>query len=158
VLNDYRLVMIDQRGTGGTAISCPRLQTEVGTSDIAVPTKGAVTACATSLGKRRSFYATRDTVEDLDDLRAALGVKKLTLDGVSYGTFVAERYALAHPERVKALVLDSVLPHADPRGDIPFYLVGLARDRPRVARGVREAAVSIPPPTSRGSSATPWTA
>ena len=40
MLNDYRLVMIDQRGTGGTAISCPRLQNEVGTSDIAVPTRG----------------------------------------------------------------------------------------------------------------------
>ena len=133
VLNDYRLVMIDQRGTGGTAIQCPRLQAEVGTSDIAVPSRGAVQACATSLGKRRSFYATRDTVEDLDDLRAALGVKKLTIDGVSYGTFVAERYALAHPDRVKALVLDSVLPHADPKGEIPFYLVGL-RATARVLR------------------------
>ena len=92
-----------------------------------------MTACAASLGKRRSFYATRDTVEDLDELRAALGVKKLTIDGVSYGSFVAERYALAHPERVKALVLDSVLPHADPRGDIPFYLVGL-RATARVLR------------------------
>jgi pimeloyl-ACP methyl ester carboxylesterase len=133
VLGDYRLVMIDQRGTGGTAIQCPRLQEEVGSSDIAVPSRGAVRACATSLGKRRSFFATRDTVEDLDDLRAALGVKKLTIDGVSYGTFVAERYALAHPDRVKALVLDSVLPHADPRGDIPFYFVGL-RATARVLR------------------------
>ena len=133
VLSDYRLVMVDQRGTGGTAITCSRLQAEAGTSDIAVPSKAAVTQCAATIGKRRGFYRTRDTVEDLDDLRVALGAKKLTIDGVSYGTFVAEQYALAHPEHVKALVLDSVLPHADPKGEIPFYLVGL-RATARVLR------------------------
>jgi pimeloyl-ACP methyl ester carboxylesterase len=30
---------------------------------------------------------------------------------VSYGTYVAERYALAHPDHVSKLVLDSVVPH-----------------------------------------------
>jgi pimeloyl-ACP methyl ester carboxylesterase len=36
----------------------------------------------------------------------------MVLDGVSYGTYVAERYALAHPGNVRGLVLDSVVPHA----------------------------------------------
>ena len=49
---------------------------------------------------------------DLEALRVALGADKLTLDGVSYGTFVAERYAMAHPDRVARLVLDSVVPAA----------------------------------------------
>jgi pimeloyl-ACP methyl ester carboxylesterase len=44
-------------------------------------------------------------------LRQALRVGTLTLDGVSYGTFVAERYAITHPDRVSRLVLDSVVPH-----------------------------------------------
>ena len=35
----------------------------------------------------------------------------MTLYGTSYGTFVAEQYALLHPERTAALVLDSVVPH-----------------------------------------------
>src|SRR4029077_13510654 len=83
----------------------------------------------------RAFYRTADTVEDIEALREALGAKKLTIDGVSYGTYVAERYAVAHPDRVKALVLDSVLPHADPKGEIPFYLVGLRG----VARVLRDA-------------------
>src|SRR5438874_2622024 len=48
----------------------------------------------------------------LEALRVALGADKLTLDGVSYGTFVAERYAIAHPDRVAKLVLDSVVPAA----------------------------------------------
>jgi pimeloyl-ACP methyl ester carboxylesterase len=133
VLQDYRLVMLDQRGTGGTAISCARLQAEVGSSDIAVPAASAVRACAASLDPRRAFYSTHDTVADLDALRRALGAKTWTVDGVSYGTFVAERYALAHPSAVKALVLDSVVPHSDPKGDVSLYLAGL-RATARVLR------------------------
>ncbi len=133
LLHDYRLVMVDQRGTGGTALSCPALQAQVGTSDIAVPAPAAVRSCAASLGRRRSFYSTADTVEDLEALRRSLGVARWTIDGVSYGTFVAERYAIAHPSHVKALVLDSVIPHADQRGEISLYAAGL-RATARVLR------------------------
>jgi pimeloyl-ACP methyl ester carboxylesterase len=37
-------------------------------------------------------------------------VARLTVDGVSYGSYVAERFALAHPGEVSRLVLDSVVP------------------------------------------------
>ncbi|GGT65408.1 alpha/beta hydrolase [Streptomyces lateritius] len=109
-LAQYRLVMIDQRGTGGTAIDCPALQKEVGGSDTVAPTAAAVTACAESLGRNRDFYTTADTVADLEDLRRALRVPSWTVDGVSYGTFTAAQYAFAHPQRVRRLVLDSVVP------------------------------------------------
>ncbi|MET9954851.1 alpha/beta fold hydrolase [Streptomyces sp. NPDC006339] len=109
-LDQYRLVMIDQRGTGGTAVDCPALQKEVGSSDTVAPTPAAVTACADSLGPHRDLYTTGDTVADLEDLRRALGVDSWTLDGVSYGTFTAGQYALTHPQRVRRLVLDSVVP------------------------------------------------
>jgi pimeloyl-ACP methyl ester carboxylesterase len=112
LLKDYRLVMLDQRGTGVRPLRCPALQRAVGTSDLTVPPPGSVEACARTLGPNRRYYATADTVADLEDLRAALGAGKLTLDGVSYGTFVAERYAIAHPDRVARLVLDSVVPAA----------------------------------------------
>jgi pimeloyl-ACP methyl ester carboxylesterase len=46
----------------------------------------------------------------MESLRNALGASRWTLDGVSYGTFVAERYALAHPSHVARLLLDSVVP------------------------------------------------
>jgi pimeloyl-ACP methyl ester carboxylesterase len=110
VVREYRLVMFDQRGTGEDALSCPALQRAMGTSDLTVPPRGAVEACARRLGPSRRFYSTADTVADLDALRAALGADKLTLDGISYGTFVAQRYAMAHPDRVARLVLDSVVP------------------------------------------------
>ncbi|HEX7298862.1 MAG TPA: alpha/beta fold hydrolase, partial [Solirubrobacteraceae bacterium] len=112
VLRAYRLVMLDQRGTGAGALRCPALQRAVGTSDLTVPPKGAVEACARQIGPARRFYSTADTVADLEMLRAALGADKLTLDGTSYGTFVAERFAIAHPDRVARLVLDSVVPAA----------------------------------------------
>lgn len=110
VLKHYRLVMIDQRGTGGSALRCPQLQQEMGSSDLTPPTARAVTDCAAAIGPDRRFYGTGDTVADLELLRRALGVRKMTLDGVSYGTYTAERYALAHPRHVSRLVLDSVVP------------------------------------------------
>jgi pimeloyl-ACP methyl ester carboxylesterase len=112
-LDGYQIVTIDQRGTGGTVLRCPELQRSVGSSDITTPAPGTVEACARTLGDKRRFYTTADTVADLDLLRDALGADRITLDGVSYGTYVAERYALAHPDRVERLVLDSVLPHTD---------------------------------------------
>jgi pimeloyl-ACP methyl ester carboxylesterase len=107
----YRLVVIDQRGTGRDALRCPALQREMGASDLTPPTAHAVRDCAKRIGDQRRFYATTDTVADLELLRQALGAQKIALDGVSYGTYVAERYALAHPDRVSKLVLDSVVPH-----------------------------------------------
>jgi pimeloyl-ACP methyl ester carboxylesterase len=110
-IEGYRVVMFDQRGTGGTALACPALQRQMGISDLAVPTRAAVVACARAIGPKRQFFGTDQTVEDIEDLRVALHAPKLVLDGVSYGTFVAERYALAHPGGVAKLVLDSVVPH-----------------------------------------------
>lgn len=130
---DYRFVLIDQRGTGEFgALNCPLLQAQVGSSDIAVPTPDAVARCAGLLGATAPLYSTDQTVADLDQLRRALGVPRMTVDGVSYGTFVAERYALAHPTHVDRLVLDSVVPHQATAAD-SLYLAGL-RAQARVLR------------------------
>jgi pimeloyl-ACP methyl ester carboxylesterase len=120
----YRLVMFDQRGTGAGALDCPELQNEAGASDLTVVRPAIVAECARSIGDARRYYSTSETVADIDALRAALGARRLTLDGVSYGTFVAERYALAYPTRVARLVLDSVVPQA---GADPLYRAALSR-------------------------------
>jgi pimeloyl-ACP methyl ester carboxylesterase len=99
------------RGTGAGALRCSVLQRAMGSSDLYPPPPSAVRACARKLGWRRQFYGTDDVVADIDDLRAALRVSRLTIDGISYGTFVGERYTIAHPKRVTRLVLDSVVPH-----------------------------------------------
>jgi pimeloyl-ACP methyl ester carboxylesterase len=125
VAQRYRVVMIDQRGTGGGALQCPQLQAVMGGSDLTVPPPTAVTRCAAAIGPQRRYYTTTDTVEDLDALRQALGVKRISLDGISYGTYVAERYALAHPQSVSRLVLDSVVPHDG--HDLALYTAALGR-------------------------------
>ena len=126
VLAQYRMVMFDQRGTGPAGINCAELQTAVGGSDFITPPPEATEACGAQLGRNRDFYGTPDTVEDIDLLRRALRVQKLTVDGVSYGTFVGEHYALRHPGRVQSLVLDSVVPH---QGFDPFITDEMAAAR-----------------------------
>ncbi|MFF3467173.1 alpha/beta fold hydrolase [Streptomyces sp. NPDC001984] len=135
LLKDYRLVMIDQRGTGASALQCPQLQKEMGSSDLTPPTTRAVTDCAAAIGPDRRFYSTSDTVADLELLRRALGVRKMTLDGVSYGTYTAERYALAYPQHVARLVLDSVVPQT---GYDPMDRAAM-RAAPRVLTAACEA-------------------
>jgi pimeloyl-ACP methyl ester carboxylesterase len=123
-LDGYRLVMLDQRGTGAGALRCPALQHQMGASDLTVPTPAAVRSCAAAVGPGRAYFATADTVADLEVLRDALGVARLALDGVSYGSYVAEEFALAHPHQVSRLVLDSVVPtwNVD-----PLQLAGLRK-------------------------------
>lgn len=117
VADHFRLVMLDQRGTGDGALRCPKLQAQLGFSDLEVPTDAAVRECGQRLGSARAEYSTTATVADLEDLRRALGVRKWSIDGVSYGTYTGQRYAAAHPDRVDKLVLDSVVPVTgfDPR-------------------------------------------
>jgi pimeloyl-ACP methyl ester carboxylesterase len=92
------LVFVDQRGTGRSgATFC----------DLGGGAAAAVAACATKLGPKRQFLNTTETALDLENLRQALGVDKLTLLGVSYGTKVAGEYARRFPQHTAAVVLDS---------------------------------------------------
>ena len=108
--HQYRIVVFDQRGTGAGALDCKAMQKEMGSSDLTPPKVFAVRACARKLGTRRQFFGTDDVVADMEDLRQALGVDRWSIDGISYGTYVGERYGLAHPSHVSKLVLDSVVP------------------------------------------------
>lgn len=49
-------------------------------------------------------------VEDLEQLRRAWGVERLSLVGHSFGTILALEYAAAHPERVERMVLVAAAP------------------------------------------------
>jgi len=110
------LIVFDQRGTGRSgALSCNALER----APNPFRADKAVERCAAKIGPRRAFYTTRDSVADIEAIRAELGVEKITLFGVSYGTKVALAYAQAFPNRFERLVLDSVL---DVDGPDPLYL------------------------------------
>ena len=55
---------------------------------------------------------TADVARDLDLLRQAVGDRKLTYLGFSYGSYLGNTYANLFPRKVRALVIDGVL---DPR-------------------------------------------
>ncbi|WP_329071983.1 alpha/beta hydrolase [Amycolatopsis sp. NBC_01480] len=67
-----------------------------------------------------AHVGTREVVQDLDVLRAALGEPKLTYLGYSYGTQIGSAYAEAYPARVRAMVLDGAI---DPAQDLPRSLI-----------------------------------
>src|SRR5699024_2348355 len=51
-------------------------------------------------------------VHDLETVRQKLGVERINLVGISYGTRVAQQYAGTYPDHARALVLDSVVPNS----------------------------------------------
>ena len=127
-LHRYRLAVLDQRGTGDSGVlDCPHLQDA---RSLDATQAAAVADCAAQIGPRRAFYSTADTVLDIDALRQALGVDKIALMGISYGTDVALQYARAFPTHVDRLILDSIV---GPDGPDPF-LLDTYRNFPRVLR------------------------
>ncbi len=118
--------MFDQRGIGLSGpLSCHRFELDANT-----PPGPTIAECAAQLGPTRSFYATADTVADIEALRVAGGYETLVLYGTSYGTKVAEDYAQEYPSHVEALVLDSVVP---PNGPEPLNRATLVAV-PRILR------------------------
>ncbi|PZG42991.1 hydrolase [Spongiactinospora gelatinilytica] len=53
----------------------------------------------------REPYTHEQWVADVDGLREWAGAERIVMAGGSYGGFIAMEYAIAHPERVSALVL-----------------------------------------------------
>ena len=58
------------------------------------------------------YLSTDAVAQDLDVIRQALGDKKLTYLGFSYGTLIGSSYAERFPDRIRAMVLDGAI---DPR-------------------------------------------
>ncbi len=102
VLDHQNLLLVDPRGTGdSTSLICPEL-------DFGDPR--AIAGCAAELGPQIRFFTTSQIVRDLDAVRDALGVPRISFYGNSYGTVFAQAYAARFPQRLSAIYLDSVVP------------------------------------------------
>ncbi|MFB6644069.1 alpha/beta hydrolase [Streptomyces chartreusis] len=64
-------------------------------------------ACARNGGELMKHISTLNNARDIDSIRAALGERKLSAWGVSYGTYVGAAYAELFPRRTDRIVLDS---------------------------------------------------
>jgi pimeloyl-ACP methyl ester carboxylesterase len=130
------VIVFDPRGTGRSGlIRCPELQ-----RDVHLRSPRGAEACARRLGDRRGSYGIDEHVDDLEAVRRELGVPRLDLFGVSYGTLVAERYAQAFPTRVGRLLLDSVVPP----GGASAEDLELFRAMPRVLEELCEGKRCVP--------------
>ena len=94
--------------------------------DSFLPVEG-VRACRKELEPRADlkFYTTALSVDDVDDVRAALGYDRINVQGGSYGTFAALNYMRRHPEHVRTAVLEGIVP---PNARLPL---SFARDAGR---------------------------
>jgi len=109
---DRDIVLIDQRGTGGSnALDCGSSDEDLYDSSMAQivdETKKCLRALAAHADVR--FYTTSLAVQDLDRVRAALGYDRINLYGSSYGTIVAQQYVRRFPNNVRSVILDGVVP------------------------------------------------
>ena len=83
----------------------------------------------------------------MEAIRAQLGVEKVTLFGISYGTELAIAYARAYPQHVERLILDSVV---DPDDPDPFFTAGSAPWARRCSRCARAGCRGISDEPGRG--------
>jgi pimeloyl-ACP methyl ester carboxylesterase len=109
------VVLVDQRGTGGShALPCVLYPASAGVQALFGEFANAdiVRACRDTLSKDADLtqYTTPIAVDDLDDVRAALGYDEINLQGGSYGTRVALVYLRQHPTHVRSAILEGVAP------------------------------------------------
>jgi pimeloyl-ACP methyl ester carboxylesterase len=120
----FDVVGFDPRGVGGSepAVHCltgPQLDRYFETDDspadpaelatVVSESKLFASGCEHDSGPLLPYVGTRSAARDMDVLRAALGDRKLTYLGKSYGTYLGTWYAQLFPGHVRALVLDGAL-------------------------------------------------
>ncbi|MGR8007481.1 alpha/beta hydrolase [Streptomyces hypolithicus] len=71
--------------------------------------KAYADGCARKAGSALRHYTSLNNARDLEVLRAALGEKKLTFMGASYGTYFGSVYATLFPSHVRRMVFDSAV-------------------------------------------------
>jgi proline iminopeptidase len=94
----HRLIFIDERGSGRSQ----RLQDT-------------------------SLYTVENMVEDVEDVRVALNLGKISLLGHSYGGVLAEAYALKYQQNLSHLILNSTFPSTKQMNEV------LAREKAQMA-------------------------
>ena len=127
LLSNFDIIGWDPRGTGSSTprVDCidsydeyfaadntPNNQADI--DQILALTKKFVDECKTRSGKILPYISTQATAHDMDTIRAALGEKKISYFGFSYGSELGATWATMFPDTVRAAVLDGA---SDPTAD-----------------------------------------
>lgn len=123
IARDRDVILIDQRGTGQSMrLDCSAAAPLSANEDhrAADHTEAALARatreCLAGLHSDPVHFTSSVAVRDLEFVRERLGVGQWNIYGVSYGTRVAQHYARRHPEAVRTLILDAVIPPDKPLG------------------------------------------
>jgi pimeloyl-ACP methyl ester carboxylesterase len=135
----FDLVSLDPRGVGGSTpdISClsdSRLDTYYAAprppADAAQASRliglntEFVSGCVKDLGARLPYIGFDTTARDIDQVRRALGERRLNYLGLSGGGYIGTRYAELFPGRIRTMVLDSPINHSEDMGSFLLDEVG----------------------------------
>ena len=110
IQGDRDVVLVDQRGTGGShQITGPTTPDWSGLSPSELEQAYAawIKEQLPKFDMDMRYYTTSVAMDDLDDVRQALGYEKINLFGASYGTTAAQYYLRQHEEHVRSVVLVS---------------------------------------------------
>ncbi len=113
VLKRRDLLLMDPRGSGRSGavqVQCKALEDPtwfLGSREQKLTRFGR---CGRQLGAKVGYYGTAAIADDLDQIRASLGVPKLDLHGDSYGTYLMPVYAERHPDHVRSVVMSGAYP------------------------------------------------
>jgi pimeloyl-ACP methyl ester carboxylesterase len=120
---DRNLIVMDQRGTlnSDPSLTCPvidRWNSRVVGLRYDARSTGrkqtkATRKCHQSVldkGADPADYNTTENAADFADLRTALGIPEWNVIGASYGTDLALTYMRQHPQGIRSVTIDSVLP------------------------------------------------
>ncbi len=113
----HALVFVDQRGTGGShALDCRFYGPPENAQSYFRPFMPIekVRDCRSALSANADLtqYTTAAAVDDLDEVRAALGYDSVNLIGGSYGTRLAMEYVRRFESRVRTVILEGPVPPA----------------------------------------------
>lgn len=161
VLDSYDLIGFDPRGVGhSTPISCGLSLKDLNDSRWEPDRKGSIAAsvgflrsvadrCWARSGALLPYITTANTARDMDRIREALGVQRISYFGVSYGTYLGAVYSSLFNARTDRVVLDSsVDPHGVWRDMLLIQDRGVARRFPDVLKYM------VAHPTAAGFGAT----
>ncbi|MGW5419383.1 alpha/beta fold hydrolase [Streptomyces sp. NPDC003943] len=122
---DRDLIFMSQRGTysADPQLTCPNVDQFAADSlglVFGAPSTGRLHVAETRKCRDRvvsraadpSAYYGPESAADYDDLRKALGIEKWNVFGISYGTNLALHYMRLHPEGIRSVGIDGVLPPA----------------------------------------------
>ena len=116
------IVLVDQRGTGESGpLGC---EAEEPDSLLFLPDAidwsiEQLKKCLDGYEADTRLYTTPIAMDDIDEVREALGYDKINLWGGSYGTRAALVYMRRHPEHTRAVIIDGLAP---PGMQLPLHM------------------------------------